>query len=80
MSSDRWPVAGKLEDNLWVSTGHGSMGMVSAQQSASIIASHLVGIFAPMRTQEELVLEPGRFLSRQARRGYRFGARPLPTT
>lgn len=77
VSSDRLPVAGQLAERLWVSTGHGSMGMVSAQQSASIIASHLVGMFAPMQRQEEALLDPQRFLARQARRGYRFGAQPV---
>lgn len=78
VSSDRWPVAGQVAEQLWVSTAHGSMGMVSAQQSASIIVSNLLGIFAPMRQQEEAQLDPRRFLSRQARRGYRLGAQPVP--
>lgn len=78
VSSDRWPVAGQVAEQLWVSTAHGSMGMVSAQQSASIIVSNLLGIFAPMRAQEEAQLDPQRFLSRQARRGYRMGAQPVP--
>jgi tRNA 5-methylaminomethyl-2-thiouridine biosynthesis bifunctional protein len=77
VSSDRWPVAGRVTDQLWASTAHGSMGMVSAQQSASIIVSHMVGIFAPMRQQEEAQLDPRRFLARQARRGYRLGAQPV---
>lgn len=78
VSSDRWPVAGQVAEQLWASTAHGSMGMVSAQQSASIIVSNLLGIFAPMRQQEEAQLDPRRFLSRQARRGYRLGAQPVP--
>ncbi|MEZ5557160.1 MAG: tRNA (5-methylaminomethyl-2-thiouridine)(34)-methyltransferase MnmD [Pseudomonadales bacterium] len=82
VSSDRLPVAGPLYArdgselrHCLVSTGHGSMGMASAPLAAAILTARVLGDFAPLTTEEEVALSPQRFRERQARRGYRFGAR-----
>jgi tRNA 5-methylaminomethyl-2-thiouridine biosynthesis bifunctional protein len=81
VSSDRTPVAGGLFDELgqllpgrYVSTGHGSMGTVSAHFCAALIAADIVGDFAPMTAPLRALLSPQRFRSRQRRRGYKYGA------
>lgn len=81
-SSDRLPIAGPLADrqlqpsnNRWVSVGHGSQGMTTSFMAAAAIASQLAGMAPALDTQLEAHLAPLRFRQRQARRGYRFGAR-----
>jgi tRNA 5-methylaminomethyl-2-thiouridine biosynthesis bifunctional protein len=81
VSSDRTPVAGGLFDESgeplpgrYVSTGHGSMGTVSAHFCAALIAADIVGDFAPMTAPLRALLSPQRFRRRQHRRGYKFGA------
>ena len=78
VSSDRWPIAGALGSNggrAWfVSSAHGSLGMIGAQLGATVVTAHLTGVFAALTTAEEALLDPARFIARQARRGYRMGA------
>ena len=74
IASDRTPIIGELEPNLYVSTAHGSMGMVSAPIAGATIAGFLTGEFAPLDPALETLVAPGRFRQRQARRGYRLGA------
>lgn len=40
---DRLPYVGQVEDDVWVSVGHGSRGMISAPLAAEVIASHICG-------------------------------------
>ena len=69
ISSDRNPVVGRVGDNLWVSTGHGSMGTSSAPYAGALIVADLLGL-APVACDEQIKLvDPNRFLERQARRG-----------
>ena len=74
IASDRTPIIGELEPDLYVSTAHGSMGMVSAPIAGATIAGFLTGEFAPLDPALETLVAPGRFRQRQARRGYRLGA------
>ena len=74
MASDRTPIIGELAPDLYVSTAHGAMGMVSAPFAGAIIASRISGDFAPLDRGIEALVAPHRFRERQARRGYRFGA------
>lgn len=83
VSSDRNPVIGPLTDadgnkdvRRLVSVGHGSMGTVSSHLAATLIAATLSGQFEPLDDRLLALVASGRFRSRQARRGYRFGARP----
>ncbi len=74
VSSDRNPVVGRVDDGLFVSTGHGSTGMQSAPFAAAAIVSEMLGDLSPLDAAALLALHPDRFRARQARRGYRFGA------
>ena len=74
MASDRTPIIGELGQDLYVSTAHGAMGMVSAPFAGAIIASRLAGDFAPLDPAVEAIVDPDRFRKRQARRGFRLGA------
>ncbi|MEQ8485411.1 MAG: tRNA (5-methylaminomethyl-2-thiouridine)(34)-methyltransferase MnmD [Pseudomonadales bacterium] len=81
VSSDRAPVAGQLYDaaerpvpGLYVSTGHGSSGNVSAHLAAACVTALIGGDCPPLDTAAEAALSPLRFRTRQARRGFRHGA------
>lgn len=83
VSSDRIPVIGALmsadgrEDvGRLVSVGHGSMGTVTSHLAATLIGATLSGSFEPIDARLRALVATGRFRSRQAKRGYRFGARP----
>ena len=69
VSSDRDPVVGKVDEDTWVSTAHGSMGSSSAPFAASIIASELLGWIPPASPRALASVAPDRFIERQARRG-----------
>lgn len=74
IASDRMPIVGELAPGLYVSTAHGSMGMVSAPFAAALIASRITGDFAPVDPAVAALVAPDRFRRRQARRGFRMGA------
>lgn len=83
VTSDRLPVAGRLFDlqaralvNAYVTTGHGSMGTVFAPLAGAVVAALICGDFPPLERDLEEALSSARFRARQARRGYRQGARP----
>ena len=82
VSSDRTPIVGQLVDaagqsleGRFVSTGHGSMGTVTSHLGAALLSAELVGDFLPMAPGSADLLSPRRFRERQAKRGYKFGAR-----
>jgi tRNA 5-methylaminomethyl-2-thiouridine biosynthesis bifunctional protein len=77
VSSDRLPVVGRASDDgpLWVDLAHGSNATATAPLAAALIAEGFGGEFAPMGNDEIALLDPLRFLERQARRGPRHGAR-----
>ncbi len=80
VASDRCPIAGPLDPNgeparmIYVSTGHGSMGMTTSHFAAAIIAAQITGGMPPATRTVEAQLTPARFRERQAKRGYRYGA------
>lgn len=81
VSSDRAPIAGALFDpageplpGLYVSTGHGSSGNVSAHLAADCVSALIGGDCPPLDRAAEAALSPLRFRIRQARRGFRHGA------
>lgn len=83
VTSDRLPVAGRLFDlqarslaNVYATTGHGSMGTVFAPLAGAVVAALIIGDFPPLERDLEQSLSSARFRTRQARRGYRHGARP----
>ena len=69
VSSDRIPIIGELDKNIWISSAHGSLGTSSAPLAASIITSQLLGWIPPISINVEKIIAPGRFEERQARRG-----------
>ncbi|NCF44998.1 MAG: tRNA (5-methylaminomethyl-2-thiouridine)(34)-methyltransferase MnmD [Proteobacteria bacterium] len=69
VSSDRNPVIGRLAQQRWISTAHGSLGTSSAPLAASIIASDVMGWVPPVSARVLAALAPTRFIARQARRG-----------
>ncbi len=78
VTSDRTPIVGATRTpNLWVSTGHGSMGATFAPLAGEIIASLLCGEVTPLSCDLLGVLAPTRFEARQARRGFKHGARAV---
>ena len=58
---DRLPYIGQLAEGLWVSTGHGSRGMLSAPLGAEIIASAMHGEAAPVTRALRGAVDPLRF-------------------
>jgi tRNA 5-methylaminomethyl-2-thiouridine biosynthesis bifunctional protein len=76
VSSDRDPVIGRLGEQRWVSTAHGSSGTSSAPLAATIIASDIVGWIAPVSQRALDAVDPRRFVSRQARRGVKVVGLP----
>ena len=79
VSSDRTAVVGHIPSDggeIYVSTGHGSMGTVSAPLAGAILASALSGTFAPVTRNLLTLMDPLRFKARQARRGVRHGVPP----
>ncbi len=58
----------------WVSGGHGSHGFSSAPLCAAVLAAQLTGTPPVVSAAVAGTVSPRRFRTRQARRGYRFGA------
>ena len=82
VSSDRLPIVGALFDasgaalpRVYVNTGHGSHGTVSAPFAGECVASEIAGEFAPLGRDQRDIWNSQRFRERQARRGVRHGAR-----
>ena len=76
VSSDRDPVIGRLGEQRWVSTAHGTSGTSSAPWAATITASDIGGWIAPVSQRALDAVDPRRFVSRQARRGVRVVGLP----
>ena len=72
VSSDRNPVVGQVQEHLWVSTAHGSMGTSSAPYAAAIIAAAMTHRMPVAGQRECQLIAPERFITRQARRGRRY--------
>ena len=68
VTSDRFPVAGKVAENLWLSVGFGSSGTTTAPFIAEILASEIVGELSPSSRGIIEVMDPWRFVERQKRR------------
>jgi tRNA 5-methylaminomethyl-2-thiouridine biosynthesis bifunctional protein len=58
---DRLPYVGQLAEGLYVSTGHGSRGMLSAPLAAEAIASHIAGEQLPLTDTLRRAVNPLRF-------------------
>jgi tRNA 5-methylaminomethyl-2-thiouridine biosynthesis bifunctional protein len=60
-SKDRFPIVGHYKDNVYISTAHGSHGIISSLMAAEIIAAHLSGDMVPASPQVLKALSPKRF-------------------
>jgi tRNA 5-methylaminomethyl-2-thiouridine biosynthesis bifunctional protein len=60
---DRLPYIGEIAENVWVSAGHGSRGLISAPLAAEMIASEICGEGSPITTQLRSAINPLRFRS-----------------
>lgn len=58
---DRMPYVGTLAEGLYVSTGHGSRGLLSAPLAAEIIASSIAGESSPVGAELRKAVHPLRF-------------------
>ena len=58
---DRMPYIGKLDEGLYVSTGHGSRGLLSAPLAAEMIAGAIGGEQSPVRASLMAAVDPRRF-------------------
>lgn len=58
---DRLPYVGALNDGLYVSTGHGSRGLLSAPLAAEMIASRIAGETSPVSVALQHITRPLRF-------------------
>ena len=67
-SPDRQPVAGRLGEGLYVLSGLGARGMVTAPILGEYIASLVLGLPSPLDKSMEAVVDPGRFSARAKRR------------
>ncbi len=56
-------------DGLYINTGHGSRGLITAPLSGDIVASQICGAPAPIPAELSAELHPGRFLARELIRG-----------
>ena len=71
VTSDRVPFIGQLQDNVWIATGHGSMGTTSAPYAAALVSNAMLGWLSPASAAVTQLLNPHRLKARQARRGIR---------
>ena len=65
-SPDRQPVAGRLGAGLYVLSGLGARGMVTAPILGEYIASLVLGLPSPLDAAMEAVIDPGRFSAARA--------------
>lgn len=66
-SADTYPLAQSMA-NLYLNTGHGSRGLVSATLSAELLACHIAGQLSPVDREVKAALHPDRFHLRGLRR------------
>ena len=75
VTSDRFPIAGRIADHLWLNIGYGSSGTTTAPFLAESLASQIVGEIPPGSRSSVSISDPHRFASRQARRPNPFTKR-----
>ena len=60
-SKDHFPVVGQLDDGLYISSAHGSHGILSSLMAAEILAAHIAGKPSPVSQDVISALSPHRF-------------------
>ena len=74
VTSDRTPVIGRAAPDIYVSAGHGSIGVASAALAGEWIASLICGECLPVSREIEALCRVDRFRERQRRRPNPFAA------
>ena len=67
-SKDRFPIIGALTENVYVSTAHGSHGLVSTLAGAHLLADNITGGPRSLPRAAIAALAPDRFAKREARK------------
>lgn len=69
-TKDRFPVVGRVPayDNLYISAGHGSHGLISSALAAEIIMADIAGRVTPVPKSVLKELSPQRFIDRAAKK------------
>ena len=68
VTSDRFPIIGKISPNIWLNIAHGSSGTITGIFGAEHIASEICGELSPFCKNLQSVVDPSRFERRQLRR------------
>lgn len=68
VTSDRLPIVGRVDSDIWLNLGHGSSGTTSAPYCAEILANEIAGELPPIEQVHRYALAPDRFKERQTRR------------
>lgn len=68
-SKDRFPVAGPVAGNLYVSTAHGSHGIISTLAAAHLLSDMITDAPRSLPTRSVRALSPSRFAEREQRKG-----------
>ena len=63
-SKDRFPIVGQLNENLYISTAHGSHGIISSLYAARIILAQMGALHCPASQEVLSALSPERFHKR----------------
>jgi tRNA 5-methylaminomethyl-2-thiouridine biosynthesis bifunctional protein len=63
-SPDYLPIVGPVGDGLYVSTAHGSRGLITAPLAGEVLAAHLEGEPAPLPRDLMQAVHPGRFAAK----------------
>ena len=76
VTSDRMPVIGRVEEDVYITAGHGSNGTTSAALAGEWIASLIADEYPPVTREVETLCRVERFRERQLRRPNPFSRRP----
>ncbi len=63
VSRDRFPIIGHIKDNIYISTAHGSHGIISSLMGAHLISDQLRGGVRCLPAHSESVLSPRRYIT-----------------
>lgn len=68
VTSDRFPILGRINSNTWLNLAHGSSGTITGLFGGEHIASEICGELSPFCQELKTVVDPHRFERRQLRR------------
>ncbi|MBI4030592.1 MAG: bifunctional tRNA (5-methylaminomethyl-2-thiouridine)(34)-methyltransferase MnmD/FAD-dependent 5-carboxymethylaminomethyl-2-thiouridine(34) oxidoreductase MnmC [Proteobacteria bacterium] len=71
-SKDRFPLTGRAAENLYVSTAHGSHGIVSSLAAAHLLSDMILGAPRSLPARSVRALSPSRFAERDQRKSIKL--------